>query len=155
MSVKEQASTILTDGYILVSDRKVRIPSPYNIELIGKYAGRIEIDYNKLTEDSEGVKYALALMTKYTKELVNITGVILYGRSFLYNNIFTRPLSYAYRRYKTRQLMHKLTQEEILNIFIDYVRNIGIENFTNTTRFIAMMTTTASKGELVEKTANM
>lgn len=152
MNVKQKASTILTDDYILVGGRKVKIPSPYGIELIGKYAGRIEIDYNKLTEDGEGVKYALALMTKYTRELVNITGVILYGRTFLARNIFTRPFSNVYRRFKTRQLMHDLTQEQILNIFIDYVRNIGIENFTNTTRFIAMMTTTASKDELVEKT---
>src|SRR5690606_11092630 len=108
---------------------QVRIPTKYYLYKIGLIASKMEFNAEKLTDNDEGMKYAILLNSKYAKEMTEIIGCILYGRNIFYNN-YTRQLSYLYRKFKTRQLFHELTNQDIAKTFVDYVHVIGIGNFT-------------------------
>lgn len=138
MTADQHASKVILDDTFLVNGNKVRIPTKYYQYKIGLIASKMEFNAEKLTDNDEGMKYAILLNSKYAKEMTEIIGCILYGRNFLYNP-FTRQLSYLYRRYKTRQLFHELTNQDIAKIFVDYVHIIGIGNFTTIMTYLEML----------------
>lgn len=138
MTADIQASKILTDSFFDVGGRKIKVPTKYYQFKIGEIASKMEFEADNLTNDAEGTKYALFMNSKYAWEMTQIIGCILYGRNFLYNPI-TRPLSYLYRKYKTKQLFHKLSNEDIARIFVDYVHVIGVANFTSIMTFLEAM----------------
>ena len=140
MTIDQKSSKIILDDYFLVGGRKVKIPTKYYQHKIGKIAAKMEFEAEKLTDNEAGMQYAIMLNTKYAWEMTQIIGCILYGRNFLYNPI-TRPLSYLYCKWKTRQLFHELNNADIAKIFVDYVHVIGIGNFTSIMTFIEMLTT--------------
>lgn len=140
MTTDQKSSKIVLDEYFNIGGRKVKIPTKYYQHKIGKIAAKMEFEAEKLTDNEAGMQYAIMLNTKYAWEMTQIIGCILYGRNFLYNPI-TRPLSYIYRKWKTRQLFHELSNADIAKIFVDYVHVIGIGNFTSIMTFIEMLTT--------------
>lgn len=144
MKVDQHASKIILDEYFLIGKRRVKIPTKYYQHKIGKIASKMEFEAEKLTDNEAGMQYAIMLNSKYAKEMTEIIGCILYGRNIFYNK-YTRPLSYLYRKWKTRQLFHELSNADIAKIFIDYVHAIGIGNFTSIMTFLEMLTT-AKKG---------
>lgn len=139
MEANKQASKVLVDDTFLINGKSVRIPTKYYQAKIGEIAESMEFDSNKLTQDSEGTKYGIMINSKYSKEMTEIVGCILYGRNFLYNK-YTRQLSYWYRKYKTKQLYHTLTNEQILTIFTQYITHIQLGNFTTTMTFLEHLT---------------
>ena len=138
MKTDQHASKVITDDYFLIGGKKVKIPTKYYQHKIGEIASKMEFEAEKLTDNEEGMQYAIMLNSKYAKEMTEIIGCILYGRNFLYNSL-TRPLSYLYRKYKTRQLFHELSNAEIAKVFVDYVHAIGIGNFTSIMTFLGML----------------
>lgn len=139
MKIDQHASKVVTDSKFLVNGRFIKIPTKYYQHKIGEIASRMEFEAEKLTDNEAGMQYAIMLNSKYAKEMTEIIGCILYGRNFLYNS-YTRPLSYLYRKHKTRQLFHELTNEDIAKIFVDYVHVVGIGNFTSIMTFLGMLT---------------
>lgn len=139
MSIDQHASKVIIDDKFLVNGRYVKIPTKYYQYKIGLIASKMEFEAEKLTDNEEGMKYAILLNSKYAKEMTEIIGCILYGRNFLYNK-YTRPLSYLYTKWKTRQLFHELSNQDIAKIFVDYVHVIGIGNFTSIMTFLEMLT---------------
>lgn len=138
MKTDQHASKVITDSKFLVNGRFIKIPTKYYQHKIGEIASKMEFEAEKLTDNEAGMQYAIMLNSKYAKEMTEIIGCILYGRNFLYNQ-FTRPLSYLYRKYKTRQLFHELSNADIAKIFVDYVHVIGIGNFTSIMTFLGML----------------
>lgn len=140
MTTDQKSSKIVLDEYFNIGGMEVKIPTKYYQHKIGKIAAKMEFEAEKLTDNEAGMQYAIMLNTKYAWEMTQVIGCILYGRNFLYNPI-TRPLSYIYRKWKTRQLFHELSNADIAKIFVDYVHVIGIGNFTSIMTFIEMLTT--------------
>lgn len=139
MTADTQASKAIRDSKFLINGKFIKIPTKYYQHKIGEIASKMEFQADKLTQDEAGTHYAIMLNSKYAKEMTEIIGCILYGRNFLYNK-YTRPLSYLYRKYKTRQLFHELTNEDIAKTFVDYVHVVGIGNFTSIMTFLGMLT---------------
>lgn len=139
MTTEEHAHKIQNDGYFEVGGKKIRIPSKYYQSKIAEISNKMEFDESKLTDNQEGMQYALMINSKYAWEMTQIVGCILYGRNKLYN-MFTRPLSYLYRRFKTKQLFHELSNEYIALVFVNYIHAIGIGNFLTAMRYIQLMT---------------
>lgn len=139
MTIDKQASKLITDSRFLINGKLVKVPTKYYQYKIGEIASKMEFEAEKLTDNEAGMQYAIMLNSKYAYEMTEIIGCILYGRNFLYNS-YTRPLSYLYRKYKTRQLFHSLTNEDIAKVFVDYVHAIGVGNFTNIMTFLEMLT---------------
>lgn len=140
MKTDQHASKVILDDTFLVNGKQVKIPTKYYQYKIGLIASKMEFNAEKLTDNDEGMKYAILLNSKYAKEMTEIIGCILYGRNMFYNR-FTRTLSYWYRNYKTKQLFHELSNQDIAKIFVDYVHVIGIGNFTSIMTFLEMLAT--------------
>ena len=140
MKTDQHASKVITDDVFLINGRTVRIPTKYYQHKIGEIASKMEFEAEKLTDNEAGMQYAIMLNSKYAWEMTQIIGCILYGRNMFYNR-FTRPLSYWYRNYKTKQLFHELSNQDIAKIFVDYVHVIGIGNFTSIMTFLEMLAT--------------
>lgn len=139
MKTDQHASKVITDSKFLVNGKFIKIPTKYYQHKIGEIASKMEFEAEKLTDNEAGMQYAIMLNSKYAKEMTEIIGCILYGRNIFYNK-YTRPLSYLYRKIKTRQLFHTLTNQDIAKIFVDYVHAVGIGNFTSIMTFLGMLT---------------
>lgn len=138
MTTDQHASKVMTDDFFIIGGKKVKIPTKYYQHKIGEIASRMSFKAEKLTDDEAGMQYAIMLNSKYAWEMTQIIGCILYGRNIFYNK-YTRPLSYLYRKYKTKQLFHELDNTQIAKIFVDYVHVIGIGNFTSIMTFLEML----------------
>lgn len=139
MKTDQHASKVIRDDYFLVGGRRIKIPTKYYQHKIGEIASKMEFEAEKLTDNEAGMQYAIMLNSKYAWEMTQIVGCILYGRNFLYNPI-TRPLSYIYRKIRTKILFHELSNQDIAKIFVDYVHVVGIGNFTSIMTFLGMLT---------------
>lgn len=135
-----EENKVIRDGYFDYKGKSFRIPSTYLIMKIRAIADKIDLDEAKISNDEEGIKYALMLNGKYGNDIIKAVGIILYGRNFLYNNSLTRPLSHIYRRYKTRQLLHSMTNNEISEVFYLFVTNINLAGFLSGIKYTSAMT---------------
>lgn len=138
MTTDQHASKVILDESFLIGGKKVKIPTKYYQYKIGLIASTMKFEAEKLTDNEAGMQYAIMLNSTYAKEMTEIIGCILYGRNIFYNP-YTRLISYAYRKWKTRQLFHELSNADIAKIFVDYVHAIGIGNFTSIMTYLEML----------------
>lgn len=134
MTDEKRAGIHLSDGYFELNiggkTKKYKALRLWQRLRIGAINAGVEIDINKLqNDDIESLKYANNFLYTYAGNGAEIASVIMYGNNLMMRTLLTRPLGKWFIKYKSKQLLHKLTPIDLLNIMLVVSTNEDTANF--------------------------
>lgn len=144
MTVEEKASKIITDSEfsLIVKGKEIKykVPTKYYQNRIQGLISSMDFDLTKLNGNTkDATAYAMMLNGKYGLVMCDIVALILYGRNMFYDKPFLHKLSEKYIKYKAERIKKQWGNNEILEVFINYIGIIGLSDFIHTMRFIEAM----------------